>query len=64
VKPWKNFGAMRRVFGQLREQVGEVRYLEELKLAGVESPAQFESAAKALECYGRLSYIASQPEVA
>jgi hypothetical protein len=43
---------------------GEVRYLEELKLAGVENPGQFQSAATALECYGRLSYLASQPEVA
>jgi hypothetical protein len=64
VKPWKNFGEMRRLFEQLREQVGEVRYLEELKLAGVENPSQFQSASKALECYGRLCCIASQPEVA
>jgi hypothetical protein len=64
VKPWKNFGEMRRLFEQLRDQVGEVRYLEELKLAGVESPSQFQSANKALECYGRLACLASQPEVA
>jgi hypothetical protein len=64
VKPWKNFGEMRRLFEQLREQVGEVRYLEELKLAGVDNPGQFQSATKALECYGRLTYLASQPEVA
>jgi hypothetical protein len=64
VKPWKNFGEMRRLFEQLREQVGEVRYLEELKLAGVENPGQFQSAGKALECYGRLAYLAAQPEVA
>ena len=37
-KPWKNFGEMRRVFEQLREQVGETRYLEELELAGVQNP--------------------------
>jgi len=45
-KPWKNFGEMRRVFEQLREQVGETRYLEELELAGVQNPAQFLSAAR------------------
>jgi hypothetical protein len=64
VKPWKNFGEMRRLFEQVREQVGEVRYLEELKLAGVENPGQFQLASKALECYRRLARIAAQPEVA
>lgn len=63
-KPWKNFGEMRRVFDQLREQVGETRYLEELGLAGVQNPGQFQSATKALACYGRLARIAAQPEVA
>ena len=64
VKPWKNFGEMRRVFEQVREQVGEIRYLEELELAGVQNPGQFQSASKALDCYGRLARIAAQPEVA
>ena len=64
VKPWKNFGEMRRLFEQLREQVGEARYLEELKLAGVQNPGQFQSASKALACYWRLARIAAQPEVA
>ena len=63
-KPWKNFGEMRRVFDQVREQVGETRYLEELELAGVQNPGQFQSAGKALECYWRLVRIAAQPEVA
>jgi hypothetical protein len=63
-KPWKNFGEMRRVFEQVREQVGETRYLEELELAGVQNPGQFQSASKALACYGRLVRIAAQPEVA
>jgi hypothetical protein len=64
VKPWKNFGEMRLVFGQLREQVGETRYLEELELAGVQNPGQFQQASKALACYWRLARIAAQPEVA
>jgi hypothetical protein len=64
VKPWKNFGEMRRVFDQLREQVGETCYLGELELAGVQNPGQFQSANKALECYWRLARIAAQPEVA
>jgi hypothetical protein len=64
VKPWKNFGEMRRLFEQLREQVGETRYLAEMKLAGVQNPGQFQSASKALVCYERLAHIAAQPEVA
>ena len=64
VKPWKNFGEMRRVFEQVREQVGETRYREELERAGVQNPGQFQSARKALECHERLARIAAQPEVA
>jgi hypothetical protein len=64
VKPWKNFGEMRRLFEQLREQVGETRYLAEMELAGVQNPGQFQSASKALDCYERLARIAAQPEVA
>jgi hypothetical protein len=64
VKPWRNFGDMRRVFEEVREQVGETRYLEELGRAGVQNPGQFHSASKALECYWRLARIAAQPEVA
>jgi hypothetical protein len=63
-KPWKTFGEMRRLFDQVREQVGEIRYLEELELAGVENPGQFQTAEKALKCYWRLTGIAAQPEVA
>jgi hypothetical protein len=63
-KPWKNFGEMRRLFEQLREQVGETRYLAEMELAGVQNPGQFQSVSKALACYGRLAHIAAQPEVA
>ena len=63
-KPWKNFGEMRQVFAQLREQVGETRYREELQLAGVENPGQFQTAAPALACYGRLARLATRPEVA
>ena len=58
VKPWKNFGKMRRVFEQVREQVGEIRYLEELELAGVQSPGQFQTAAEALEGYEHLTLVA------
>jgi len=64
VKPWKNFGEMRRVFEQMREKVGETRYLEELELAGVQNPGQFQSASKALACYSRPARISAQPEVA
>jgi hypothetical protein len=63
-KPWKNFGEMRRFFAQLREEVGETRYLEEMEIAGVTSPSQFRSSQQALECYSRLLQIAAEPEVA
>ena len=63
-KPWRSFGEMRQVFAELREQVGETRYLEELGRAGVQNPGQFHSVGKALECYWRLVRIAAQPEVA
>jgi hypothetical protein len=55
---------MRQAFEQMREQVGEVKYLEELELAGVQNPGLFKTAGKALECYGRLARLAAQPEVA
>ena len=61
---WFYAGEMRRVFEQLREQVGEACYLAELELAGVQNPSQFQSAHKALECYWRLARLAAQPEVA
>ena len=63
-KPWTNFGQMRQFFEQIRERVGETRYFEELGLAGVDNPAEFRSANKALECYARLIQIAALPEVA
>ncbi len=63
-KPWTNFGQMRQFFEQVRERVGETRYFEELSLAGVNNPAEFRSANKALECYARLVQIAALPEVA
>jgi hypothetical protein len=63
-KPWTNFGQMRQFFEQIRERVGETRYFEELGLAGVNNPAEFRSANKALECYTRLVQIAALPEVA
>jgi hypothetical protein len=63
-KPWTNFGQMRQFFEQVRERVGETRYFEELGLAGVDNPAEFRSANKALQCYARLIQIATLPEVA
>ena len=63
-KPWTNFGQMRQFFEQVRERVGEIRYFEELGLAGVSNAAEFRSANKALECYARLIAIAALPEVA
>jgi hypothetical protein len=64
VKPWRNFGEMRQCFDRVREQVGEPRYFEELELAGVQNPGQFQTSAKALECYARLLRLAGKKEVA
>jgi hypothetical protein len=64
VKPWKNFGEMRQVFEQSLEQMGEIRYLETLEMAGVQNPGQFQLASKALACCWRLARIVAQPEVA
>jgi hypothetical protein len=63
-KPWRNFGEMRKFFEQLREQVGETRYLEVLEGAGVTNPAQFRSPKQAMACYSRLVQIAAEQEVA
>jgi hypothetical protein len=59
-KPWKTFGEMRRLFAQLREQVGEFAYLQELEQAGVTDPSQFKTTAAAEACYWRLVAIASE----
>lgn len=64
LKPWKNFGEMRRVFEGLREQVGETQYSAELKVVGVENPGQFRSTAQAMECYARLARLGARKEVA
>lgn len=63
-KPWKNFGEMRKFFADLREKVGEVKYLEELQRAGVSKAEEFRSTNQAVECYARLAAIANQQEVA
>lgn len=64
VKPWKNFGQMRKYFEQIREVVGETRYLEQLHQAGVSNPSQFRSASKAMECYSKLVQASAEQEVA
>jgi hypothetical protein len=55
---------MRRAFERVREEVGEIRYLEEMERAGVQNPGQFRSASRALECYRSLTRLAETSEVA
>jgi len=59
-KPWRSFAGMRQCFDRVREQVGEIRYLEELERAGVQNPGQFRSPEKAQECYARLLHLAAK----
>ena len=64
-KPWTTTGGMRACFAKIRETIGEVRYNEELQLAGVDSVTAFKSSNKAFECYTRMVKIAElQKEVA
>src|ERR1039458_7138039 len=58
VKPWRNVGEMRRVFEEVREQVGETRYLEELGRAGVATRSEERRVGK--ECRSRWSPYCSK----
>ena len=67
VKPWSNAGQMRRLFAQVREQIGEVAYLGALHACGVRSVDDFftmrpvlEAAEKALACYQSMLEIARE----
>jgi hypothetical protein len=51
-------GEIKQAFQVLRERIGEVRYLEELHLAGVTDPLQLRSLDKVRAFYRRLGQIA------
>ena len=53
-------GEIKAAFAVLRERLGETRYFEELKLAGVPDPLQLRSVAQVRELYRRLAAIASE----
>lgn len=64
-KPWRTFGEMRRLFDVVREQLGEVDYLNELERSGVKKPDDFRKTEHAEACYYRLlSLAASRKAVA
>ena len=59
-KPWKTHGEFLALIALLRERVGEIRYNEELDLAGVESERDFmnrQDVRGALAFYNRLNTI-------
>jgi hypothetical protein len=60
-KPWRTHGEFLALCELLRERVGEVRYSEELDLAGIESPRDFinrQDVKGALAFHNRLALIA------
>lgn len=50
-------GDMKAAFQQVRERIGETRFYEELRLAGVNHPAQFRQISVARDCYKRMMRI-------
>jgi hypothetical protein len=64
VKPWSNVGEMRRLFAQVREQVGETAYLRELPNWNARTVEDFlairpasAAAETALRCYSKILSI-------
>lgn len=55
-------GEIRRAFQQVREQIGEVRYFQELELAGVNDPLQFRTRNQAQECFNRMWLLSQMKE--
>ena len=54
LKHWTTRGEMKRLFGAVREQIGEFAYLSELERFGVKDANDFRAVEKAVECYERL----------
>jgi hypothetical protein len=54
-KPWKTVREMKEAFSRIREQLGEVTYLDELERAGVKDCGQFRTSEQALACYTALT---------
>jgi hypothetical protein len=55
LKHWATRGEMKRLFGEVREQVGELVYLEILERFSVKDPGEFRKSADAVQCYEMLT---------
>src|SRR5215469_3126000 len=60
LKRWATRGEMKRLFGEVREQVGERVYLEILERFNVKDPGEFRKSEDAVQCYEMLSENARQ----
>ena len=60
LKHWARRGEMKRLFGEVREQVGERIYLEILGRFNVKDPCEFRKSEDAVQCYEMLREIARQ----
>ena len=58
LKHWATRGEMKRLFGEVREQVGERVYLELLERFNVKDPGEFRKSEDAVKCYEVLTEIA------
>jgi hypothetical protein len=60
LKHWATRGEMKRLFGEVREQVGERVYLEILERFHVKDPGEFRKSDDAAKCYEMLTENARQ----
>jgi len=58
LKHWATRGEMKRLFGEVREQVGERVYLQILERFNIKDPVEFRKSEDAVKCYEMLSEIA------
>ena len=58
LKHWTTRGEMKRLFGEVREQVGELVYLQILERFNVKDPGEFRKSEDAVKCYEMLTDIA------
>ena len=60
--PWRNEAEMGEAFAALRENLGEMRYIQEMTLAGVKAPQQLRYLNQRIALYERLVAIARLEE--
>ena len=60
LKHWATRGEMKRLFGEVREQVGERVYLQILEQFNVKDPGEFRKSEDAVKCYEMFTEIAGK----